>query len=120
VDGPANGCHGGMGLGLAISRQLLPHLGADALVHRLSSASREKHGRSVTLAQEGSEAVAPALRQTFDLFSGHSDAQEYDATASIRESERRSRQRTLNLALTVPAEKSSLLRRKPVSSVCSC
>lgn len=66
----------------------------------------EKYGHSVTVAQDGNEAVALALRQTFDLIlmdiqMPHMDG--YEATSAIRESERQSGRHIRVVALTAHA-----------------
>jgi len=75
---------------------------------RVSATVLEKRGHSVTLAQDGSEAVDLALRQTFDLILMDIQMPKmdgYEATVAIREGERQSGQHTPILALTAHAMK---------------
>ncbi len=76
---------------------------------RVSTKVLEKRGHSVTLAHDGSEAVALALRQTFDLILMDIQMPKmdgYEATAAIREWERQGGRHTPILALTAHAMKS--------------
>ncbi len=75
---------------------------------RVSAKVLEKRGHSVTLAQDGSEAVDLALRQTFDLILMDIQMPKmdgYQATLAIREGERQRGQHTPILALTAHAMK---------------
>jgi signal transduction histidine kinase/CheY-like chemotaxis protein len=75
---------------------------------KVSARVLEKRGHSVTVVADGSEAVAFALRQTFDLIlmdiqMPHMDG--YEATAAIRESERQNGGHVPIIALTAHAMK---------------
>ena len=76
---------------------------------RVSAKMLEKRGHSVTVVADGNEAVALALRQTFDLIlmdiqMPHMDG--YEATAAIRQSERETGTHVPIIALTAHAMKS--------------
>ena len=76
---------------------------------RVSAKMLEKRGHSVTVVADGNEAVALALRQTFDLIlmdiqMPHMDG--YEATAAIRQSERETGGHVPIIALTAHAMKS--------------
>jgi CheY-like chemotaxis protein len=75
---------------------------------KVSARVLEKRGHSVTVVADGSEAVAFALRQTFDLIlmdiqMPHMDG--YEATAAIRQSERQNGGHVPIIALTAHAMK---------------
>src|SRR6266851_7507209 len=81
----------------------------NAVNQRVAVRVLERRGHSVTLASHGSEAVAIASRECFDLILMDIQMPQmdgYEATAAIRELERKTGTRTPIVALTAHAMKS--------------